>query len=697
MTLEKWSPNQEAVVLIKTKNEVERQQIEGVAQEIRTKRIFNPADETDKREVDARSRDVVRSLLHTESVEDAYNIMQDPNKTPAQKELTEQNIDKLGKAVFLVLNYGGRQDLAERVLAGSQSVEEILPEPLKGLGDAVVNQLIQSQEVRSVLEEVDLVRSRIDFSDPNEVRDFVAEIDDVKSKLIRMKVSGQYNQEVIMAKTYLLALKNKYSLAPAPVVDNTAVVDAVNRVAGIDKERDEIRQMYDFYYSTLLHETSMDDNPFSNLAPEWMKKDPDKTLILKQIQLANACFNKKKLGNALADSLFDIKGEATFGASNELMQKLYEKVPGVRECLEGFVQDFFVAGVENRQFVLKLKGVDGNSEAVKNKFLDLRKLQISMRDGLVGPGKKFNSGNLEKDLMEATRAVSIAWNLLYVGHTFEDADTTKCLKGEVSVAQAWNIMHPAQKALDKLIKPDPDDARTEETFGGQKGQLLIRQIERSKFDRESRDFINSYKLGKFRPFPERLLTSYMVHTRVNVEGGSKKITMAQALLEGKKIDFLKDGLNNDSWGSYYDFASASRTLYDLTTGKTPLILEVNDGKASKEMIDWANTLADARNKLRKNELISPHINNKEFLLWSIVACVKGGVYVESSHLVMMTPKVFSQAQYDELDSFFGIRQLVNNQDEKEWVMRALNCDSPGSVKRRQSITGRGGILSIFGF
>lgn len=751
---ERIIPNQEAINLVKTRDESERQRVNKLADEIRVKRIFNPIDAVDQRNVETRARDVVRGLGGAESVEELYNITKDRNKTDAQKELAEQNIDRLGKAVFLVMNHGGRADLANRVLAGSQSVEEVLPEAFKGLGDAVVNQLIQSQEVRGILEEVDLVRSRVNFSDPSEVQVLVDEINEVKSRIIKIKVDPKYNQEVIMAKNYLTALKSKYEVPtsqtnPTPVVENRAnvsnqndndwgnrravgqnnveVVNAINKV--VDKlpekedprikERESLKSQWDYWFSTLLHEAPRNEDPLTGLVPEWMKQDPDKALLQKVIQLANAAYFKKVRGGFSSEALFDAKGEALYGISNEIMQRLYERVPGVRECLEGFMQDFFVGGEENGQFVLKVKGVSekrygedfkedekNKRTSIRNKFVDLRKLQLKMVDDLAGPGKRIDSGNLERDRVRAIKAVSVAWNLIYVGHTFEDADTTKCLAGEVVAPQAWNIMHPFAKAYDKFIKTG-DKVGSEETFGGQKGQFLVRQVERSRFDRESRDLINAFKMGKIHPFPERLLTCFMVHTKVEAVGSYdrngdpiyKKMPIAQALLEGKEINFLEgeSGPISDPWGDYYDTASTSKTLYDLTTGKIPLVLEVNAGKAAKEMVDWANILGDARNKLKGNPLIAPHIRNKEFLLWSIVASVKGGVHMESPHLVMMTPKVFSEAQYDELNSLFMLKNLVETRADKEWVMRALNCESPGSVKRRKSITGQGGLLSLLGF
>jgi hypothetical protein len=734
MVGERISPNQESSLLIKTKDDAERQRIYNTANDLAVKRIFNPIDQADARRVNERARGVVRSTTGSETVQELRNISQDDSKPDEQKAKAEENIDHLGKAVFLVMYYGGNEELAERVVAGSTSVEEVLPDALKGLGDVVTGQLFKSQEVKSVLDQLDDVKNRVDFNNPRHLNYFREELKNAEKELVFLKVPREYQSESIMATQYVATLINRYGLAeerPAQTNNQTeqrnqntetneALAGALNNLADRlpeklseeEKQNAMYRQMYDFYWGFLALGNLQNIDPLGSLAPEWMQKDPDKTLLQKQIQLGNAAYYKNTLGDTNLQALFDTEAAGrTFSATNEIMKRLYENVPGVRECLEDFMSDFFEGYFENvdKEKIFKLR-MRGTKDEVKAKFSDIRDIQLKMRDKLIGPDGLFNSGNELQDRMEAIRAVSIAWNLMYVGNVLEDADTDKWIEGEAVAGQVWNLMHPARKAWDKIVKKK-DDAGREEAFGGQKGQYLVRQIERTRAGYGdarslSKNYVvdpNDYTKSRIHPYPERLFTSFFINTKYHTTDVAKRnrngsveyaeMTLAQAILEKKTINFSEEAASSNEWGGYYDFANNARTLYDFTTGKKTLVLEVKQQAPSKEMMDWANELADVRSKVGKNKYVAKYVNSPEFLLWSIAASVRGGLYPDSGHLIMMTPTVGTQAQYYELNTLFGIRDLVRNEKEKRYVMNALTCGSPESVGARNIYTGKN-LLSI---
>ena len=105
---------------------------------------------------------------------------------------------------------------------------------------------------------------------------------------------------------------------------------------------------------------------------------------------------------------------------------------------------------------------------------------------------------------------------------------------------------------------------------------------------------------------------------------------AEALMRGLEVDYSKMSISSDPWGSYYDMADSANKLYQATTGKTPLPL---DTRGWDEALKWVSVVADARNKLRTNKLLQPSVDNAEFVLWAIVASIKGGVFMESPELV----------------------------------------------------------------
>jgi hypothetical protein len=731
MTGERFTPNQEAAKLIKTKDETERQQITVLAEEIRSKRLFNPADEVDKRTVPAKARALIRNFSGTETVEELYNITQDEQKTERQQEQSKENIEKLGKAVFLVMYYGGNEEMAKRVLGGSESVEEVLPAPFKGLGDAVVNNLIKSEEVRGILEEVDMVKTRVDFENPVEIEYLNEELNEAIKRIVRVKVDRVFNNEVIMAKNYLVSLREKYKTEePRREEREKAQVDfdpnlialAVAKGVGdaikgsegseAEKENESTRQRYDFFYAMLTHEAPQDSNPFSTMSPEWMAKHPDKALLQKVIQLGNAAHYKLRYGNADLNVLLDTRGEGTFSASNEIMRKLYEEVPGVKESLESIVGEFFVPAEEHGKYVLRLK-VQGNndeerSKYIQKKFGDVSKLQLGCVADLVGKDKLFYSGDSEndefKDKTEALQAVVIAWNIIYVGNTFECADINNWIPaGETSVAQAWNLMHPDAKARSKILKFDkdeqgvrrPDTLGTEEGWGGAKGQWFVKQFERFRSgEKDAAEFVRNYDAGLIHPFPERMFASLLTLTKVWVprkgeESKSKEedieyeeMSFAQALMEKKRINFINENRGGNMWGAYYDVGDSARKLYEATTGK--MSLPLGSDKWS-EVRNWVAVVVDARNKLRKTPLLRPYIDNREFVLWAIAGATNGGLFLDSTKLVLLTPDVLGP-QHIDFEILFQTRDLVSKEDA-EWISRQFHAWGRGSDRERKRIMG----------
>jgi hypothetical protein len=493
----------------------------------------------------------------------------------------------------------------------------------------------------------------------------------------KVKEGSRDEKEIEMVISYMNAERERAEAAQGPrgQASGEGVAEALGKVMGRSPEMLE-QQKQDFYQAMLLHKNQLQIDPFSNYAPEWMKSEP-KVLLQTLIALSNSCYFKWRYGDANLDVMADLRGEATFSAPNEMMQKMYE-MKGVRESMEYFVSNFFTLELDSNNGLefLKLKQDDGHLDALKNISVTQQKL---MR-GLIESGKVGNE-------TEALAAVSTAFNLLYASHTFECGDVGRKLTPcEVYVEQMRAFMHPADKARAKHVKRS---VGTEEGWGGTLGQWLVGTIERARVkvargvvNDPDVEFAEQYRKRQVHPFPERLFASFLVLsdvtaydmngkvvrlTRKVIDRGTGKekdverdISLAEALMNGWKVDFEEDGKGGNMWGAYADISDSALKLYKACRGDEKAFpLPLGDNRARSQIIDWAANVGDARNKLRgTSPFLSPYVNTAEFVKWTIAACTKGGLF-PSAELVLATPDV-DGSQDLSFDMLFDSRSLVSS-------------------------------------
>jgi hypothetical protein len=480
----------------------------------------------------------------------------------------------------------------------------------------------------------------------------------------------------------------------------------------------------------LLHKNPITLDVFQQYAPEWMKEEKDKPLMQTLVALANSCFYKWKYGDTNLDVMVDPRGEATFNAPNEMMQKMYE-IPGVRQTMESIVQNYFEPGEEivmvekkerniktgemetvidkktgeavlepKKLFVLRLKGTkNGDVDRVVGKAQNIGDEQAKLVDNLISQGIKKS---------DAMLAVSTAFNLLYVGHVFEDADINRKLKAcDAYVEQMRAFMFPGTKArskfgLDKKPITEKSDANqkesvgTEEGWGGQLGQWLTEVVIRArhKVDQGVGEndpdvkFYRQYQKREIHPFPERLFAGFFTLTEIKkgeVSGLTRDMSLAEALYNKKTIDFNGAGRGVNPWGSYYDASDSANKLYKIVKGdQKSYSLPLGDERNYQAVASWAHEVSDARKKVREKEILKPHVDNREFVKWIIAACVQGGIFPRSAEMVLMTPGV-EENQDVYFDGLLQRRDLLEKDEDKKWLKKEFNAENFGSRYTRMAI------------
>jgi hypothetical protein len=654
--------------------------IERTARDIVDQRILgHPIDVADRRERGSRAVDLLRSFgfRGAQSATQLIETVRNRNSTPIQRDLARRTLYATSEAVFGAMMVGPDDELRDRVGAGADRIREILPEPLKGIEREVASYLVSSQRIADRVSRVEVVRRRADVVGGAKGQQiFADEVDRAMDDLAQMTaVSREEDEEIEMAMAYLNiqagvaagvyspgrsidpAAARAVTPDPPSAADIAqAVKQGVMEAMGKDEGRHR-EQRKDFYQALLLHRNTVSVDPMGNYAPEWMAKE-DKVLLQTLIALGNACYYKWRYGDANLDVMTDLRGEATFSAPNEMMQRMYE-MPGVRESMEYVVQEFFdlvpdpMSDPKRPVMVLRLKAGDEYEERLKNIGAE----QIRQMGRLVERG-------IVADEVEAFAAMSTAFNWLYVGHTFECADPDRrLLPSDVYVEQMRAFMYPLRKARAKQLK-EQTRVGTEEGWGGQLGQWLTGTIERAHTKLRAgvtRDpditFLRDYEAGRVHPFPERLFGGFLVMTQVDTERG--RVNLATALHNGWRVNFTADGTGGNRWGEYSDVADSAGKLYKIVRGdERSSALPLGDDKARTKIIDWAGTMADARNKLKSNSLLKPYVNTAEFVQWAIAACTQGGLF-PSAELVLMTPDVDGNQDLD-FDLLFSSRALVSD-------------------------------------
>jgi len=417
--------------------------------------------------------------------------------------------------------------------------------------------------------------------------------------------------------------------------------------------------------------------------PNWFREldEGGQRLARVRARLSNAAFVKAQVA--------DIDGQRA--KENQFLQlterefKLLYEMPGVRECLEWYVQEMFEPNHENGSFFWRVKKGD-NGKIDPNLRDQLMNIQVLQEEFM---GQLLEQGVVE-DQVDARAAVGAAWNFLYISNVVESADVDR----EVNPAGVYGeqiraFCHPKAKAeakykLGARLEGKSLSVGTEEGWGGPVGAWVAERVIKDP------EFRGKMKRGEIRPFPERLFLSLpeMIAVKAeNSEGRIVKTTMAQALSTGWKMNI---GVTESGFfGMYGDVWDSAWKVYNFVTGRVPVDYPKNIG-------NWAVTLADATAKLWGmgwNDLgfvdgnkwesrpLRKHVRDRELVLWAI--CSSLGLWHGTSDLVLQG---VPQNGYDiAVRAIVDMPRLVDSRDDRNWIKNRLNAKGAlaSSLKRQK--------------
>ncbi|HOY61100.1 MAG TPA: hypothetical protein PK045_01175 [Candidatus Woesebacteria bacterium] len=705
-------------------------------------RVLNPVDANAQRQVNGNSAKIINELANDGEwkCDNVIRLVETANNpTPTvNAEVARQRLDILANSTYIAMKHGDNVELQDALGTNDGAIiDAVLPESMRGIGPMVaeiaINREITSPELRDALKKLDRragVLSAGGGAGEEKLRELIGDRILELSELADTLDDKGY-EELTRVSAFLGAEVEK--MEGGGVITELQKVRKLNeeRIAQKRKEEEKYAELrkrsleqarYETFQAMLLHKNPITLDVFQQYAPEWMREEKDKPLMQTLVALANSCFYKWKYGDTNLDVMVDPRGEATFNAPNEMMQKMYE-IPGVRQTMESIVRNYFEPGEEvgldkddkkREVFVLRLRGTkNGNVDRVVSQAQNIGDEQTKLVDDLIRQG-------IEKS--DAMLAVSTAFNLLYVGHIFEDADINRELNPcDAYVEQMRAFIFPATKARSKFgLNKDPiteksgsdqkESVGTEEGWGGQLGQWLTEVVIRARHkvnqgvgenDPDVRLY-RQYQRGEICPFPKRLFASFFTLTEVDVKVKNdssnkvetKRMSLAEALYRGETIDFeTKTEKGNKSlgvkgvnpWGSYYDVSDSANKLYKIVKGDQKAYpLPLGDMRALQQVANWAHEVSDARNKVKGKDILRPHVEGREFMKWIIAACVQGGIFPHSAELVLMTPDV-KENQDVSFDGLLKRRDLLEKEEDKRWLKKEFHAENYGSKFIRSRI------------
>lgn len=421
-----------------------------------------------------------------------------------------------------------------------------------------------------------------------------------------------------------------------------------------------------------------------NSPPRWFKESSDsEKLWYEMADYLSECSENK---TALKDN---VKGVEKLWLDDNYRAKVHEaelklmyENEGFRFAMEKIIQDLCVLNQDNssgskflylkqnlddkvkkpdgKGFEMKVKVMLGDVDNYKKKMalsVCINKAYLGSNDSnglfLQEISKTMSSVGLSKENAEekwkeqhnfkrAQIEVGTAWNFLYNCDFIESADFLRKLGPIDGVrGDAVNfIFHPEAKVSSKLTE-EKLSVGQDEIKGGPLADWYDYQLTHDE------DFRAEYKIsdGDSRLFPERLgvgfLDTFTVKTMKR-----REMSMAQALMEGKTIDFSKKtATKKDVFKDYKDMREGSLIVFKFLTGLMPL------GKSTP---NWSIEAQNALSLLRqqgtmpdKNKL--PILDDKR--LYAAI--------IYSSAGVNKTDKLLS-LQYPTPDYKETVRQLCLN-------------------------------------
>lgn len=482
----------------KARNVEYTKKITGVAQNIFADELLsNPISDTERDSLNEKSVDLINSLagqgeFNVKSVGELKNIKDDDSKTDRQKEIAEERLDVLAKSVYVTMRYGEDGEMRDTLCSGSVAeIEELLPEPMKGLGKRVRSNIIDDPQIITELDNLDKKRIRFEKAGEAGKKQLSAALHEGVGRLGGLDVPSEKEDQLGMVMAFIGAEADEMSAETE--LGGVSQQQEMLRAAMAHQRRPGARGEdgsspieelnYDMKKDRFIELESL-NKPirwYDERPPAWYENmtKPEKDLMEIRMKLLNACANKEYLRNKDVEKLRGNVPEIT----NHEFKQLMETMPGFKEGLGFIVRDLCETHVEDGRILLRLKTIgnkmgppalDENGAVKKDKYGNIYYRSIDPNDQELYKSKdqldsktKEKVENFEeyrKDIAAYIRnkvgdrlgdrgeveATSTAWNFLYIGDSIESWDYFRELKPTKVVSDKLRTMdHMMIKALGK--------------------------------------------------------------------------------------------------------------------------------------------------------------------------------------------------------------------------------------------------------
>lgn len=135
-----------------------------------------------------------------------YEKVSPPSKTQKQAEIADGYLQILTDATFIAMRHGGKKELQDALAQGPGKIDEILPRPLKGLGERVAENIITDETVLKVLDSLEKQRNTLKKMGSLGKNMLADQVENAAKQLIGLSMSGgaTVNQDqVTMVAAYL--------------------------------------------------------------------------------------------------------------------------------------------------------------------------------------------------------------------------------------------------------------------------------------------------------------------------------------------------------------------------------------------------------------------------------------------------------------------------------------------------------------
>lgn len=187
-----------------------KKKIDVAASSIHINRILNPSTQEEKDNRNLNASELVKTLggqdsFNAESVKALKQMEDDDSKIEVQKKIAKERLVILGKSVFWDMKEGHDpvlQDLLGR--ASATEIDNMLPDPLKGLGKEVVKNVITNPSILKGLKKLDDIKQNYDLNNSRDKTLFLGKIEKVYDEMSEIEgLSGDEREQLYMVKAYL--------------------------------------------------------------------------------------------------------------------------------------------------------------------------------------------------------------------------------------------------------------------------------------------------------------------------------------------------------------------------------------------------------------------------------------------------------------------------------------------------------------